>query len=158
MWQVHPSWSEAGIRRSELFTRFKGNALDRQLMGQMLIHFSVDRQTASEHDWPDLVHAERVCARCPNKGRCRRWLEWGVKNNAPNIFCPNAGRFQQMRLTQQRRMEARTRTFAHTTDPEASDTVRVEAVWTAVRNPEEKSFWQQWLESRLGPSEEVEAG
>ena len=33
--------ARAGIRRSELFTSFKGNALHRQLMGQMLNHFSV---------------------------------------------------------------------------------------------------------------------
>ena len=97
--------AKAGIRRSELFTSFKGNALHRRLMGQMLTHFSVDRKRASEHRWPDLVYAERVCGRCPNKGRCRRWFEWGVNNNAPNIFCPNAGLFHQMQSAQQRQME-----------------------------------------------------
>jgi hypothetical protein len=39
----------------------------------------------------------------------------------------------------------------------ASEAVRVGAAWSAVRNPEEKSFWQQWLEARLEPSEEAEA-
>ena len=143
--------ARAGIRRSELFTTFKGNALHRQLMGRMLSHFSVDRETASEHHWPDLVYAERVCARCPNKGRCRRWFEWSVNHNAPNIFCPNAGLFHQMRLVQQRRMEARTRTYAYITDTADSEAGRVEAAWNAVRNLEEKSFWRQWLESRLDP-------
>jgi hypothetical protein len=95
---------------------FKGNTLHRQLMGQMLTHFSVDREKASEHRWSDLVHAERVCARCPNKDRCRRWFEWGVNNNAPNIFCPNAGLFHQIQLAQQRRMEARTQTYARIVD------------------------------------------
>jgi len=105
--------ASAGLRRSELFTSFKGNALHRQLMGQMLTHFSVDEEKASEHHWPNLVYAERVCARCPNMGRCRRWFEWGGNNNAPNIFCPNAGLFHQMRLALQRQMiEARTQTYA----------------------------------------------
>ena len=105
--------ASAGLRRSELFTSFKGNALHRQLMGQMLTHFSVDDEKASEHHWPNLVYAERVCARCQNMGRCRRWFEWGGNNNAPNIFCPNAGLFHQMRLALQRQMiEARTQTYA----------------------------------------------
>ena len=39
----------------------------------------------------------------------------------------------------------------------ASEVVRVETAWNAVRNLEEKSFWQQWLETTLQPSEEVEA-
>ena len=55
--------AKAGIRRSELFMNFKGNALHRQLMGQMLTHFSVNREKASEHRWSDLVCAESVCAR-----------------------------------------------------------------------------------------------
>jgi len=54
--------------------------------------------------------------------------------------------------------EARTRTGAYITDTAASEAVRVEAAWNAVRNLEEKPFWQQWLESRLGPSEDAEAG
>ena len=108
--------ARAELRRSELFTNFEGNALHRRLMGQMLTHFSVDGEKASEHHWPNLVYAERVCARCPNMGRCRRWFEWGVHNNAPNIFCPNAGFFHQMRLTLQRRMETRTQTYARIID------------------------------------------
>ena len=109
--------AKAGIKRSELFTSFKGNALHRRLMGQMLTHFSVDGEKASEHRWPDLVNAERVCARCPSKGRCRRWFEWGVNNNAPIIFCPNAGFFHQMQSAQQRKViEARTQTHARIID------------------------------------------
>ncbi len=108
--------AKVGISRSELFTSFKGNALHRQFMGQMLTHFSVDRKKASEHHWRDLVYAEKVCARCPNKVRCQRWLEWGVNHNAPNIFCPNARLFHQMRSAQQRRVEARTQTYARIID------------------------------------------
>ena len=108
--------AKAGIKRSELFTSFKGNALHRRLMGQMLTHFSVDREKASEHRWSDLVYAEKVCARCPNKDRCRRWLEWRVNSNAPNIFCPNAGLFHHMRLALERQIEARTQTYARIID------------------------------------------
>ena len=108
--------AKAGMRRSELFMNFKGNTLHRRFMGQMLTHFSVDREMASEHHWRDLVYAEKVCARCPNKDRCRRWLEWAVNHNAPNIFCPNAGLFHQMRLALQRQMEARTQTYARIID------------------------------------------
>jgi hypothetical protein len=39
----------------------------------------------------------------------------------------------------------------------ASEVGRVEAAWNAVRNLVEKSFWQQWLESRLDPQAEAEA-
>jgi hypothetical protein len=54
--------------------------------------------------------------------------------------------------------EARTRTGAYITDTAASEAARVEAAWDAARNLEEKPFWQQWLDSRLGPSEDAEAG
>ena len=109
--------ARAGIRRSELFTSFKGNALHRQFMGRMLTHFSVDCKKASDHHWRDLMYAENVCARCPNKGRCRRWLEWGVNHNAPNIFCPNARLFHQMRLALQRQViEAGTQTYGRIID------------------------------------------
>jgi hypothetical protein len=86
------------MTRSDVFTGVKGNRRHRQLMGAMLGRFGIDREIACAYRWEDLVEAEAVCARCPNAGKCRRWLAWGRNNDAPNVFCRNAGRFTQMRL------------------------------------------------------------
>jgi hypothetical protein len=90
--------ARAGIGRTDLFTGFQGNRRNRRLMGQMLSHFDIDRETACEHHWRKLVHAEKACARCANVDKCQRWLAWGRKNDAPDVFCRNAGLFTQMRL------------------------------------------------------------
>ena len=70
--------TKVGVRRSDLFTGFKGNRRHRRLMGQMLSRFDMDRETACEHHWRKLVHAEKACARCPNVDKCQRWLAWGA--------------------------------------------------------------------------------
>jgi hypothetical protein len=121
--------SKADIRRSELFTGFKGNAVHRQLMGRMLAHLGVDHAQASEHCWIDLIYAESVCARCCNRRRCRRCLKSGRKNGAPTVFCPNAELFYQTRLAL---------------------AARVEVAWKGVRDLEEKAFWRQLKTEWLG--------
>ena len=90
----------AGIGRSDLFTVFKGNATHRRLMARMLTHFNIAPAVASVRCWTTLRDAEDICARCPSTGRCRRWLRWGRRNNAPSVFCPNAGLFRDLESLQ----------------------------------------------------------
>jgi Family of unknown function (DUF6455) len=90
--------ARAGIRRSDLFAGFKGNRRHRRLMGEMLARFGIDRETACADRWDEVSYAERTCAQCPNAGKCRRWLAWGRNNDAPYVFCRNAGLFTQLRL------------------------------------------------------------
>jgi hypothetical protein len=92
--------ARAGIERGDLFTVFKGNAAHRQLMARMLVHFNVEPTTAAVQYWQALRNAEAICTCCPNVGRCERWLRWGRKNNAPNIFCPNAALFRRLESLQ----------------------------------------------------------
>ena len=49
--------------------------------------------------WGALKDAERVCTHCTQKKRCDRWHDWGVRNNAPFIFCPNARLFDEIATT-----------------------------------------------------------
>ena len=135
--------TQAGIRRSELFTGFKGNLLHRRLMGRMLERFGIDRETACEHHWRKLVHAERTCAGCPNSGRCQRWLAWGRRNNAPNVFCPNAGLFTQIRRDLDLLTRVRPRTYANRGGPTASQAMAVGSAWGTLRQLEQEPFWRR---------------
>lgn len=135
--------AEAGMQRKDLFANFVGNAPHRRLMGRMLMHFGVDRERASRHNWDDLVHAESRCAQCPGADRCRQWFEARRTNIAPNIFCPNAALFEYMCSAQAQFAAARSRVYSYTPDTPDSEAARVAAAWNAVRCKEEKPFWRQ---------------
>jgi hypothetical protein len=92
--------ARAGLARSDLFTPFRGNADHRRLMARMLAYFNVEPAKACASCWQDLRDAEALCARCPNSGRCARWLAWGRRNNAPEVFCPNAALFRELEALQ----------------------------------------------------------
>jgi Family of unknown function (DUF6455) len=79
-----------GKSRPDLFTDFKGNAKHRLRLARMFEHFGVDREHAARSHWNALRDADQVCVRCANVKRCRSWFSWGVNNDAPRIFCPNA--------------------------------------------------------------------
>jgi uncharacterized protein DUF6455 len=79
-----------GKSRPDLFTDFKGNAKHRLRLARMFEHFGVDRERAARRHWNALRYADQVCVRCTNVKRCRSWFSWGVNNDAPRIFCPNA--------------------------------------------------------------------
>lgn len=89
----------AGRNRGDLFTVFKGNARHRQLMALMMQHFGVECERAVQGSWDALRRAERACIRCANVKRCQSWFSWGLKNDAPRIFCPNAELFDDLAQT-----------------------------------------------------------
>lgn len=135
--------ANARIGRSELFTDFKGNRRHRQLMGQMLSRFDIDRELACEHHWRKLVHAERACSQCANAQKCRRWLAWGRRNDAPNVFCRNAGLFTQMRLDLALLARTKPRTYAYGTGIASSEAETVASAWRRQRRFEDQPYWRR---------------
>ena len=135
--------AKVGVRRADLFTGFEGNARHRRLMGRMLEHFDIDREMACEHQWRKLVYADKVCARCPNVAKCQRWLAWGRKNGAPNVFCPNAGLFTQLRLDLDLLMRVQPRTYALGAGAAPSEAASVAAAWGALDRVEAVPSWRR---------------
>jgi len=135
--------AEAGIGRSGLFTGFKGNRPNRPLMGQMLRHFDIDREIACEHHWRKLVHAEKACARCANVEKCQRWLAWGRKSDAPNVFCRNAGLFTQMRLDLALLARAKPRTYGYGHGLASSEAANVASAWRRQHRFQEQPYWRR---------------
>lgn len=90
--------ARAGRARGELFSDFSDNAAHRRLMGHMMARFGLDLAALVRRRWRELRRAEGLCVQCANKGRCRRWLEWGRDNPAPTVFCANFPLFAQLRL------------------------------------------------------------
>ncbi len=135
--------AKAGLRRSQLFTGFKGNRPNRRLMGRMLQHFDIDRELACEHQWRKLVHAETACARCANVEKCQRWLAWGRKNDAPKVFCRNAGLFTQLRLDLAVLSRATPRTYAFGAGPASDQAEAVGSAWRRQNRLEEKPHWRR---------------
>ena len=135
--------AKVGIRRADLFTGFEGNPRHRRRMGRMMEHFDIDRETACEHHWRKLVYADKVCARCPNVPKCQRWLAWGRENGAPNVFCPNAGLFTQLRLDLDLLMRTRPRTYALGAGAASSDAGSVATAWRALDRAEAEPFWRR---------------
>lgn len=85
-----------GKNRRDLFTEFRGNARHRRRLAFMLNHFGVDPDFASHSHWDALRRADENCIRCPNVRRCRSWMSWGARNDAPRVFCPNAALFDEI--------------------------------------------------------------
>ena len=133
--------AKAGLRRGELFTGFKGNLRHRRLMGQMLTRFDIDHETACEHHWRQLVHAEKACARCLNAEKCRRWLAWGRNNGAPYVFCRNAGLFAQMRQHLDLLLRARPRTYAYDGGSASAEAATVATAWSRVSQLAARPSW-----------------
>lgn len=135
--------ANARIGRSELFTDFKGNRRNRRLMGQMLSRFDIDREMACEHHWRKLVHAEKACAHCANAEKCRRWLAWDRRNDAPNVFCRNAGLFTQMRLDLALLARTKPRAYAYGTGFASSEAETVASAWRRQRRFEDQPYWRR---------------
>lgn len=133
--------AKLGIRRSDLFTGFSGNLRHRRLMGHMLVHFDIDRETACQHHWRNLVQAERACAHCSNAAKCERWLSWGRTNNAPNVFCRNAGLFTQIRLNLARLTRTDPRTYGFESGFASAEAAHIAEAWSKLRQIEAQPFW-----------------
>ncbi len=85
-----------GRSRGDLFTMFKGNAKHRQRLARMIDHYEVNLDHATQNHWSALRRADEACAQCSSAKRCRSWCGWGVKNDAPRIFCPQAELFDEI--------------------------------------------------------------
>jgi hypothetical protein len=83
----------AKLARSDLFTLPTALPWHRVYMAHMLRAYGIDPVFATEARWQELKGADRRCARCASKGRCRSWLEQGGFDEAPSTFCPNASLF-----------------------------------------------------------------
>ena len=90
----------AGLTRADLFTPVVAIARHRVYMAYMLAAHHVDIARATADRWQDLKFADRSCAACRQKGRCRRWLEGGGPADATSVFCPNAALFEAIAAQQ----------------------------------------------------------
>lgn len=140
--------AKLGLRRADLFAGRNGNPRHRRRMGRMLEHFDIDRETACEHHWRKLIYADKVCTRCRNVAKCERWLAWGRHNAAPNVFCPNAGLFTQLRLDLDLLLRTQPRTYAVGTGAASPEAASVAAAWGALDRAEADPF------RRRGPGAE----
>ena len=96
--QVDRALSAAELRRSDLFTVFKGNARHRKRMAAMMSRFRLNRRQASDAFWPELREADSICADCPHVRRCVRLLEWDIGDRTARVFCPNAQLYDRIAI------------------------------------------------------------
>jgi len=94
--EIESALRRAGLSRAKLFTPKNAIARHRVRMAHMLDVLGIDIRDAVEWNWDDLKEADRKCLACRDAGRCRRWLECGRINDAPQVFCPNASLFQDI--------------------------------------------------------------
>ncbi len=105
--EIDAALRTAGLTRAELFTPQNAIAAHRTRMAHMLAAFEIDVAQATAERWGTFKTADGLCARCTQTGRCQRWLEWGQRNEAPWVFCPNAATFAAIAAEQARAMLAR---------------------------------------------------
>ena len=93
---------EAGITPAELCRAGKSARGFRGRMTAMMRHFRLDPDAAAPRYRGALRDAERVCMNCTTVRRCKGWLEWGRRNDAPRVFCPNAALFDEAAADQRK--------------------------------------------------------
>ena len=94
--EIDSALRRAGLSRAKLLTPRDAIARHRVRMAHMLAALGIDVRDAVERNWDVLKEADRKCSMCREAGRCRRWLDWGRLNDAPQVFCPNAALFQDI--------------------------------------------------------------
>jgi hypothetical protein len=87
--------ARADLTRDELF-HLAAPVRHRRRLARMLAHFGLDAERLVRGHWATLREADRACARCASVRKCRHWFDWGRRNNAPRIFCPNAPLFDAL--------------------------------------------------------------
>lgn len=102
---IDAALGRAGLTRADLFTPAGAIARHRVYMAYMLAAHHVDIARATADRWQDLKFANRSCAACRQKGRCRRWVEGGGPADATSVFCPNAALFQAIAAQQAKETE-----------------------------------------------------
>ena len=104
--EVDQALAQVGRNRAQLFTDFKGNAKHRRRMIFMMRHFRVDPDFATHSHWEALRRADSACFTCHNVPRCKSWMSWGARNDAPRVFCPNAELFDEIACGERQRSAA----------------------------------------------------
>ncbi len=94
--EIDRSLAAAGLSRAQLFGAASATARHRVHMASMMGTLKIDAEQAVAHHWQDLKGADKVCSECGQVERCRRWLAWGCRNRAYEIFCPNAELFDEI--------------------------------------------------------------
>ena len=84
--------ARADLARGDLFHP-AAPVRHRRRLARMLAHFGLDAERLVRGHWAALREADRTCAHCANVRKCRHWFDWGRRNSAPRIFCPNAPLF-----------------------------------------------------------------
>ena len=87
--------ARADLTRGDLF-HLAAPVRHRRRLTRMLAHFGLDGEQLVRCHWAALREADRACASCANVRKCRHWFDWGRRNNAPRIFCPNAALFDEL--------------------------------------------------------------
>lgn len=98
--EIDSALCRASLTRAKLFTPGDAIAQHRVRMAHMLAALEVNVHDAVQWSWDALKQADQNCSLCKEAGRCRRWLEWGRLNDAPQVFCPNASLFREIGLDQ----------------------------------------------------------
>ena len=94
--EIDRSLAAAGFTRAQLFGLASATARHRVHMASMMGALKIDAEQAVAHHWQDLKSADKACSECGQIDRCRRWLAWGCRNEAYQVFCPNAALFQEI--------------------------------------------------------------
>ena len=87
--------ARADLTRGDLF-HLAAPVRHRRRLARMLAHFNLDGEQMVRCHWIAVRDADRTCARCATVRKCRHWFDWGRRNNAPRIFCPNAPLFDKL--------------------------------------------------------------
>jgi len=86
-----------GLARADLFTLGTTLAPHRHRLAAMLaIHGLSPKEIATDH-WQELKAADNRCANCVNVEYCENWLRREDKKGTPQIYCPNAIKFEQIK-------------------------------------------------------------
>ncbi len=94
--EIDQSLAAVGFSRAQLFGAASATARHRVHMANMMGALKIDAEQAIAHHWQALKRADETCSQCGQVDRCRRWLAWGRRNKAYQVFCPNAALFDEI--------------------------------------------------------------
>ena len=94
---INKALAKRRIKRADLFTQGKTVASHRDRIAEMLAAYQFSTGQITARHWPELKHADHLCAYCTNKKRCERWLHGRRTEDAPRRFCPNVTTFEKWR-------------------------------------------------------------
>lgn len=94
---INNALASRSTRRADIFTLGKTLAPHRRRLAKMLAAYHFSPRHIVANYWPELKHADHLCAHCTNKKRCDEWLRDHGSSDAPRRFCPNVTTFTRWR-------------------------------------------------------------